>query len=103
MAFDTGCIELIEIVDAELNVRFACFQDVVDDDQHTVRDRNCGLVASSASGDTIELGVEIRGPLPDARPSDLAHNPSQPNVASIRRPFHPLASALLVARAQAGP
>ena len=32
MVFDARCVQLIEVVDAELYVRLACFEDVVDHD-----------------------------------------------------------------------
>jgi hypothetical protein len=90
MAFDTRCVEFVEVVDAELHVRLACFQDVINHNQQTVRDGDCGLVASTASSNTIELRIKVRGALFNGRPGNLAHNPSKPNVAPIRRPFHPL-------------
>ncbi len=33
MVLDARCVQLIEVVDAELYVRLACFQDVIDHDQ----------------------------------------------------------------------
>src|SRR5437870_11334571 len=81
MVFDACSVQLIEVVDAELYVRLACFQDVVDHDQQAVRHGDRGLVASSTSRDAVELCVKVRGALLDARPGDLAHNPPQPDVA----------------------
>jgi hypothetical protein len=103
MVFDARCVQLIEVVDADLYVRLACFQDVVDHDQQAVGHGDRGLVASSTSRDAVELCIKVRGALLDARLGDLAHDPPQPDVAAVHRAFHPLASALLSARAEPSP
>ncbi len=45
MTLDSGGVELIEVINTELSVRLSSLQDVVDNDQEAVCDRDYGFVA----------------------------------------------------------
>src|SRR6266498_4069888 len=61
------------------------------------------LVPAAASGDSMELRVEVAGLGLDARPGDLTQNGARPHVAALHRTLHAFTTTLLVCRAQPGP
>jgi len=76
MPLDSGCIELVEIVAAELTVRSPGTQDVVDDDEQAMRYGDDGLLAPASPRNTLELRVEVGVAHLDGVPGDFTHNRS---------------------------
>ena len=99
MALRTLGVEVVEIVDAELRIRLALAQHVVDDDEQAVRDCYSRFLGSMSASNAAELRVEVRGAGPDAGPSNLTHDRAQPYVAMVGWCLHSFAGALLVAGA----
>jgi len=82
MTLDSGGVELIEVINTELSVRLSSLQDVVDNDQEAVCDRDYGFVGATTPSDSVKLRVEVSGVLFDARPGDLAHDrPTTPTCS----------------------
>jgi hypothetical protein len=87
MAFDAGGLEPIKVVDDQRGVGLASTQDVVEGGQEAMCYRDGSLVSAAASGDTMELRIEVGHLRRDTGPSDLAHNRPKPDTAVVHGAF----------------
>ena len=96
VAFDSGCIQLVEVVDAELPVRAAGAQDVVDHDQQAVRHGDNRLLAPPTPSDAPELRMEVAGLGADAGPGDLPRIALSQTLPRLTGPFSRLPALCLL-------
>ncbi len=98
VTLDTGGLQLLEIVRAEIAVRLAFAEHVIQNDQDPVRHRDHGFLFASPPRNPVELGGEVvvfgmadgPGHLPQHRP--------EVGIAVRRLAAQPLAATLFVAR-----
>jgi len=76
VSLDSGCIELVEVIGAELGVRPSGAQEVVDHDEQAMRYGDDGLLAPASPRHTLELRVEVRVAHLDGVPGDFTHDRS---------------------------
>jgi hypothetical protein len=74
VTLNTTCIAAIEVVDAQVGVGLPGAKNVVDGSQTAMGDRDRGFISAAASGDSVELSVEVARLRLDTRPGDLTHD-----------------------------
>src|SRR5437763_7518919 len=103
MALRTLGVQIVEVVGTELFVWVTVAEYVIDDDEQAMGDGDSGLFGSSSASNAPELRMEVGGAGPDAGPSNLAHDRTQPDVAVVHGCLHAHSRALLVTWAEPSP
>src|SRR5207247_927639 len=96
-------VQPLEVVAAEFAIRLAVPQDVVGDDEGAVGDGNDGLLVAAALDEPAVLGGEVGRAFTGSGAGAVAQGLAQGAVGEAGAAAGPLARALMVDRADAGP
>src|SRR5207247_1354294 len=96
-------VQPLEVVAAEFAIRLAVPQDVVGDDEDAVGDGNDGLLVAAALDEPAVLGGEVGRAFTGSGAGAVAQGLAQGAVGEAGAAAGPLARALMVDRADAGP
>src|SRR5438876_5888793 len=103
VAGETVGVQPLEVVAPEFTIRLAVPQDVVDDDEDAVGDSDYGLLIAAPLDEAAVLGGEVGVAFPYGAAGTLDEGLAQGAVGVAGAAAQPLARALMVARAEAGP
>src|SRR5215831_15540852 len=98
-----GLGSAVEVIGAEIAVKLTADQHVVDDGQDRGGERADGLFGATAGAQTVELRLGVAGFLAGRGPGALDQRGLEPRRALAHAGGPPLAGALVVPGAQAGP
>src|SRR5438876_6160177 len=103
VAGETVGVQPLEVVAPEFTIRLAVPQDVVGDDEDAVGDSDDGLLIAAPLDEAAVLGREVGVAFAYGAAGTLDQGLAQGAVGVPSTATQPLARALMVARAEAGP
>src|SRR5439155_26988276 len=98
-----GAVTPVKVVGTQVTILDSVAQHEVSSREHRSRDRQDGLLGTSAWLDPKELGVQVGVLYPHGRPGRGDQRGLEPGIALAHTSGSALAGALIVAWAQGGP